>query len=71
MRKYFKITGILAFSFQLLTAQLPKPTVQQLKWHDMDFYLFTHFGPNTFTDKEWGEGTEKEEIFNPANLDCM
>ena len=71
MRKYFKITSILAFSFQLLTAQLPKPTVQQLKWHDMEFYLFTHFGPNTFTDKEWGEGTEKEEIFNPSNLDCM
>ena len=36
----------------------------------MEFYLFTHFGPNTFTDKEWGEGTEPEDIFNPSNLDC-
>jgi alpha-L-fucosidase len=71
MKKYFTLASILVFSFQLLMAQLPKPTSQQLQWHDMEFYLFTHFGPNTFTDKEWGEGTEKEEIFNPANLDCM
>jgi alpha-L-fucosidase len=48
----------------------PLPSKQQMQWHDMEFYLFTHFGPNTFTDKEWGEGTEAEDIFNPANLDC-
>ena len=46
------------------------PTEAQLAWHDMEFYLFVHFGPNTFTDKEWGEGTEPENIFNPTNLDC-
>jgi alpha-L-fucosidase len=48
----------------------PLPTKQQLLWHDMEFYLFTHFGPNTFTDKEWGEGTEPSAIFNPTQLDC-
>ncbi len=49
---------------------LPVPAKSQLAWHEMEFYLFTHFGPNTFTDKEWGEGTEPEDIFNPTSLDC-
>ncbi len=48
----------------------PLPTRQQLAWHETEFYLFMHFGPNTFTDKEWGEGTEPEDLFNPTFLDC-
>jgi len=49
---------------------LPLPTRQQLDWHEQEFYLFMHFGPNSFTNKEWGEGTEPEDIFNPGELDC-
>ena len=48
----------------------PLPTKSQLSWHEKEYYLFVHFGPNTFTDKEWGEGTEPEDIFNPTALDC-
>lgn len=66
------LISLILFSPLLLQAQgeIPKPTKAQLSWHEMEFYLFMHFGPNTFTDLEWGHGTEKEEVFNPTNLDC-
>ncbi len=48
----------------------PLPSKQQLAWHETEYYLFMHFGPNTFSGKEWGEGTEPADMFNPTNLDC-
>ena len=46
------------------------PSERQLKWYDVGFYAFIHFGVNTYTDREWGLGNEPEEIFNPEKLDC-
>ena len=46
------------------------PSQRQMDWFDVNFYAFVHFGVNTFTDREWGDGTEPESIFNPAKLDC-
>ncbi len=36
----------------------------------METTAFLHFTVNTFTGKEWGDGTESEEIFNPSNFDA-
>ena len=41
-----------------------------MEWHQMELTAFIHFNMNTFTDKEWGDGSEKPELFNPTNLDC-
>ena len=59
---------IFLFATCFLGAQKPSPA--QLEWHATEFYLFLHFGPNTFTDMEWGLGTETEDMFNPSHLDC-
>jgi alpha-L-fucosidase len=57
--------------FITATAQpLPHPSPAQLRWQEMKYYWFLHFGPNTFTGSEWGKGNEKEEVFNPTQLDC-
>ncbi|MBR3487779.1 MAG: alpha-L-fucosidase [Bacteroidales bacterium] len=46
------------------------PTDAQLRWQQMEMNMFCHFGPNTFSGLEWGEGTETEDMFNPTALDC-
>ncbi|MBM3213313.1 alpha-L-fucosidase [Candidatus Poribacteria bacterium] len=48
----------------------PKPTRSQLEWQQSELTMFLHFGVNTFTNREWGEGTEDPAAFNPSDLDA-
>ncbi len=48
----------------------PRPSPAQLTWQRDELALFLHFGVNTFTDREWGDGTETPAIFAPEALDC-
>lgn len=74
--------GFLSLSAALLAARAlpragtpleeprPRPSAAQLAWQRDERALFLHFGVNTFTNREWGEGTESPSLFNPARLDA-
>ena len=72
--KLFSLFAVLAMTAACTVAP-PEPfgecpTPQQVAWQQMEMNIFCHFGPNTFTGAEWGDGTEPEDIFNPTDLDC-
>ena len=49
---------------------LPIPSYAQLRWQLSEMALFLHFGPNTFTDSEWGTGHADPSVFAPSALDA-
>ncbi|MBN2643125.1 MAG: alpha-L-fucosidase [Victivallales bacterium] len=53
----------------IMRAAQVTPSIRQLKWQEMELTAFIHFTVNTFTDKEWGDGSESPSIFNPVQCD--
>ncbi|QDH23316.1 alpha-L-fucosidase [Saccharibacillus brassicae] len=46
------------------------PSPRQLNWQRLEFYGFIHFGMNTMTGREWGEGHEDPALFDPDRLNA-
>lgn len=44
------------------------PSQKQLAWQELEFTAFFHYGMNTFTDREWGDGKENPAWFDPKAL---
>ena len=45
------------------------PNARQVAHYKIGKKVFFHFGVNTFTNKEWGDGSEVEKLFAPTELD--
>ena len=46
------------------------PAPRQFRWQTLELTAFFHFGINTFTNREWGDGKEDISQFNPSKLDA-
>jgi len=46
-----------------------KPSPQQMAWQDLEIGVLIHFGPNTFMNREWGDGTAPATVFSPTQFD--
>jgi alpha-L-fucosidase len=65
------LTVSFAFSQQAPKPYGPLATPAQLKWQETEMYCLIHFGPDTYTDKEWGYGDEDPQIVNPTQFNAM
>ncbi len=48
---------------------LPLPSPEQLAWQTQELSAFFHFGINTSSNREQGDGTDSPTLFNPTELD--
>lgn len=45
------------------------PSSRQMKWQQMEYYNFVHFGMSTMLNKQWGTGKTSLKRFNPPPID--
>lgn len=68
-KKYVFNNGAEKFTDEVERLISVTPSPQQLKFHEMGYYSFIHYGMNTFTGKEWGSGKETPSMFSPKKVD--
>ena len=44
------------------------PSEKQIEFQNMEYYNFIHFGLNTFTGKEWGDGKTDPSVFTVKEI---
>jgi alpha-L-fucosidase len=73
--KYFLLLlpfiAVTAFCQQAPKSYGPLPTKAQLNWQETGMYCLIHWGPDTYTDKEWGYGDENPKLVNPTQFSAM
>ena len=57
-------------SLPLPDAVGPVPSPAQVAWQTREMAAFLHFGMNTFTNKEQGDGSESPTLFDPTAFDA-
>jgi alpha-L-fucosidase len=76
-RRGFLASSLLTFGCMCTRADAVSPSApfgalpshRQLRWQEMETNAFLHFTVNTFTGKEWGDGSEDPSLFDPLNFD--